>query len=241
MYCVEDMYFIRQIEDTTHSQYIILMRIPSGSSGSGSSSSSDGLCVFSSPTSFLRSLPCFSKGSIPLFLDEEVGWQAFNASMHSIYGYKGLDKPFTTTDFKHLVDYHNNLDDRCKWMTEKWIDLLEPLQIGMYRQMYTTYNNMQKERQLDREERQLDSYCIEQQIDREIVRQRGGGGGGRHRQMYTTWNNRQRDSNIERRRRRQVTLILFTASYFYHLFFSLLFHHLLHLDLFNQLIIFYFL
>ena len=219
MYYVEDMYFIRQIEDTTHSQYIILMRIPSGSS-SGSSSSSDGLCVFSSPTSFLRSLPCFSNGTIPLFLDDEVGWQAFNASMHSIYGYKGLDKPFTTTDFKHLVDYHNNLDDRCKWMTERWIDLLEPLQIGMYRQMYTTYNNMQKERQLDREERQLDSYCIEQQIDREIVRQRGGG--GRHRQMYTTWNNRQRDSNIERRRRRQVTLILFTASYFQHLFFSLL-------------------
>ena len=196
MYCVEDMYFIRQIEDTTHSQYIILMRIPSGSSGS--SSSSDGLCVFSSPTSFLRSLPCFSNGTIPLFLDDEVGWQAFNASMHSIYGYKGLDKPFTTTDFKHLVDYHNNLDDRCKWMTERWIDLLEPLQIGMYRQMYTTYNNMQKERQLDREERQLDSYCIEQQIerdreeeeevgtdrciqhgtiDREIVTQRGGEGG----------------------------------------------------------------
>jgi len=103
------------------------MRIPSGSS-----SSSDGLCVFSSPTSFLRSLPCFSKG-IPLFLDEEVGWQAFNASMHSEYGFKGLDKPFTTVDFKHLVDYQNNLDDRCKRMTKIWIDLLEPLQIGMYR------------------------------------------------------------------------------------------------------------
>ena len=215
MYCVEDMYFIRQIEDTTHSQYIILMRIPSGSSSSGSSSSSDGLCVFSSPTSFLRSLPCFSKG-IPLFLDEEVGWQAFNASMHSTYGYKGLDKPFTTTDFKHLVDYHNNLDDRCKWMIKRWIDLLEPLQIGMYRQMYITYNNMQKERQLDREERQLDSYCIEQQIERQIVRQSGGGGsyrqidvynieqqidreivtqrgggGGRYRQMYKTQSNRQ--------------------------------------------------
>ena len=202
MYFVEDMYFIRQIEDTTHSQYIILMRIPSGSSSgsSSSSSSSDGLCVFSSPTSFLRSLPCFSNGTIPLFLDDEVGWQAFNASMHSIYGYKGLDKPFTTTDFKHLVDYHNNLDDCCKWMTERWIDLLEPLQIGMYRQMYTTYNNMQKERQLDREERQLDSYCINNRqierqldreeeevgtdrciqhgtIDREIVTQRGGEGG----------------------------------------------------------------
>jgi hypothetical protein len=104
------------------------MRIPSGSSGS--SSSSDGLCVFSSPTSFLRSLPCFSKGSIPLFLDDEVGWQAFNASMHSEYGYskKSIDKPFTETDFKHLVEFHNYLDDRCKWRIKRWIDLLQPLQ-----------------------------------------------------------------------------------------------------------------
>jgi hypothetical protein len=53
--------------------------------------------------------------------------------MHSEYGFKGLDKPLTTTDFKILVDYYNNLDDRCKWMTKIWIDLLEPLQIGMYR------------------------------------------------------------------------------------------------------------
>jgi hypothetical protein len=112
---------------TTSVPNIVLMLIPSGSS----SRSSDGLCVFSSPTSFLRSLPCFSKGSIPLFLDEEVGWQALNASMHSEYGYKGLDKPFTETDFKILVDYHNHLDGRCKWMTIIWIDLLEPLQIGM--------------------------------------------------------------------------------------------------------------
>jgi hypothetical protein len=100
------------------------MLIPSGSS---SSSSSDGLCLFSSPTSFLRSLPCFSKGSIPQFLDEEVGWPAFNASMHSRYDFKGLDKPFTETDFKILVDFHNHLDDRCKWMAKQWIDLLEPL------------------------------------------------------------------------------------------------------------------
>ena len=93
---------------------------------SGSSSSSDGLCVF------LRSLPCFSKGSIPQFLDEEAV-AAFNASMHSRYGYKGLDEPFTKTDFKNLVDFHNYLDDSCKWMAKRWLDLLEPLQIGMYR------------------------------------------------------------------------------------------------------------
>ena len=99
---------------------------------SGSSSSSDGLCVFSSPTSFLRSLPCFSKGAIPQFLDEEAV-AAFNASMHSRYGYKGLDEPFTKTDFKNLVDFHNYLDDSCKWMAKRWLDLLEPLQIGMYR------------------------------------------------------------------------------------------------------------
>jgi hypothetical protein len=96
---------------------------------SGSSSSSDGLCVFSSPTSFLRSLPCFSKGSIPQFLDEEAV-AAFNASMHGRYGYSksSLDEPFTKTDFKNLVDFHNYLDDRCKWRIKRWIDLLGPLQ-----------------------------------------------------------------------------------------------------------------
>ena len=106
------------------------MLIPSGSS---SNSRSDGLCVFSSPTSFLRFLSCFSKGSIPKVLDEEVGWPEFNVSMHSRYGYKGIDKPFTETDFKNLVDFHNHLDDSCKWMAKRWLDLLGPLQIGMYR------------------------------------------------------------------------------------------------------------
>ena len=117
---------------TTSVPNIVLMLIPSGSSSSSSSSSSsDG---FSSPTSFLRSLSCFSKGSIPQFLDEEA-CGAFNASMHSRYGYskKSIDKPFTETDFKHLVEFHNYLDDRCKWMTERWIVLLKPLQTGMYR------------------------------------------------------------------------------------------------------------
>ena len=47
--------------------------------------------------------------------------------------------------------------------------------------MYTTQNNRQREKYLDREEEeevQVDVYNIEQQIDREIVTQRGGGGGG---------------------------------------------------------------
>ena len=111
---------------TTSVPNIFLMLIPSGGGSSSSSSSSYG---FSSPTSFLRSLSCFSKGSIPQFLDEEA-CGAFNASMHSRYGYskKSIDKPFTETDFKHLVEFHNYLDDRSKWMTERWIDLLEPLQ-----------------------------------------------------------------------------------------------------------------
>ena len=88
---------------------------------------------------------------------------------------------------------------------------------GRYRQMYTTQINRQIERQLQREveevgtgrciqhrtiDRQRDSqvekrrrqvqvdvYNIEQWIDREIVRQRGGGGGGRKIYMYTTLNN----------------------------------------------------
>ena len=64
-----------------------LMLIPSGSS---SSSSSDGLCVFSSANSFLRSLPCFSKGTIPQYIDGEDGWREFNESMHSRYGYSRL-------------------------------------------------------------------------------------------------------------------------------------------------------
>ena len=109
---------------TTSVPNIFLMLIPSG--GGSSSSSSDG---FSSPTSFLLSLSCFSKGSIPQFLDEEA-CGAFNASMHSRYGYRtqSIDEPFTETDFKHLVEFHNYLDDRCKWRIKRWIDLLEPLQ-----------------------------------------------------------------------------------------------------------------
>ena len=187
MYCVEDMYFIRQIEDTTHSQYIILMRIPSGSSGSGSSNSSDGLCVFSSPTSFLRSFPCFSNGTIPQFIDLEE----FNASMHSRYGFKGSYKPITQTDFNILEDFHNYLDDSCKWMVKRWIDVLEPLLIGKYRQMYTTQINRQRDSNIERRrwrrrqvrvDTQIEIFrCIERYLDR----------GSRHRQMYTTQNNRQ--------------------------------------------------
>ena len=57
----------------------------------------------------------------------------FNASMRVRYGYNGLDTPVTQTDFKILVDFHNFLDDSCKWMAKTWIDLLGPLQIGKYR------------------------------------------------------------------------------------------------------------
>ena len=90
--------------------------------------------------------------------------------------------------------------------------------------MYTTQNNRQIERQLDREEgevgtdrgtqhrtidRKRDSqierwrqvqihvYNIEQQIDREIVRQRGGEV-STDRQMYTTQNNRQIERYLDR-------------------------------------------
>ena len=86
----------------------------------------------------------------------------------------------------------------------------------------TTYNNIQKERQLDRAEEevgtgrciqhttiyrksdsqierrrryvQVDVYNILQYIERAIVRQRGRG--GRYRQMDTTYNNRQIDKEI---------------------------------------------
>ena len=100
------------------------MLIPSGSGSS--SSSSDGLCVFSSPTSFLRSLPCFSNGTIPQFIYEE-----FNVSMHDRYGYNKLPefplKMVTKTDLKILVDFHNQLDESCQWMTKIGINLLAPL------------------------------------------------------------------------------------------------------------------
>ena len=107
----------------------LLMLIPSGSSSS--SSSNDSLCVFSSASSFLRSLPCFSKGIIPQFIDGENGWREFNESMHSRYGFSRLpDFPLeivTKKDFKILKDFHNQLDEGCQWMTKVWIDLLEPL------------------------------------------------------------------------------------------------------------------
>ena len=100
-------------------------------SGSGSSSSSDGLCVFSSPSSFLRSLRCFSKGTIPQFIDGEDGWREFNESMHDRYGYNKLPdfprKMVTKEDLNILVDFYYQLDERCQWMTKIWILLLAPL------------------------------------------------------------------------------------------------------------------
>ena len=111
---------------TTSVPNIVLTLFPSGSS---SSSSSDGLDDFLRPPSFLRSLPCFSNGCIPKKIDTEE----FNASMHSRYGYKGRYTPITQTDFKILEDFHNYIDDSCKWMAKRWIDVLEPLLIGRYR------------------------------------------------------------------------------------------------------------
>ena len=69
--------------------------------------------------------------------------------------------------------------------------------------MYTTQNNRQIDRQLERQEEEVGTdRCIQlRTIDREIVRQTGGEEVGRDRQMYTTQNNRQRDSKIDRRRR----------------------------------------
>ena len=79
----------------------LLMLIPSGSS------SNDSLCVFSSASPFLRSLPCFSKGIIPQFIDGENGWREFNESMHSRYGFSRLpDFPLeivTKKDFKIFI------------------------------------------------------------------------------------------------------------------------------------------
>jgi hypothetical protein len=100
------------------------MLIPSSSD---SSSSSDGLCVFSSPNSFLRSLPCFFYGTIPQFIDGEDGWREFNVSMHDRYGNNKLPdfprKMVTIKDLNILVDFHNNqLDRRELPMNDKNLD-----------------------------------------------------------------------------------------------------------------------
>ena len=90
---------------------------------------------------------------------------------------------------------------------------------GRHRQMYTTENNRQIERQFDREEEEVGTdRCVQQrtidrergrgryrqmyttennrQIERQYDRERGGG--GRYRQMYTTQNNRQRERSFDR-------------------------------------------
>ena len=77
--------------------------------------------------------------------------------------------------------------------------------------MYTTQNNKQREieRQLDGAEEEVakaDVYNL-QKLDREIVRQTGGGvggGGGRYRQMYTIQNNRQRENERKLDRQEEV-------------------------------------
>ena len=65
----------------------------------------------------------------------------------------------------------------------------------------TTQNNEYIERQLDREEEEkvgTDRCKQLRTLDREIVRQRGGGGGGRYRQMYTTEINKQIERQLDR-------------------------------------------
>ena len=148
MYCVEDMYFTKYSQiDRQRGYNTQLVHYSNANSIRQQQQQQRWLMCLLQSNLFPPFFVLLSKGSIPQFLDEEAV-AAFNASMHSEYGYSksSLDKPFTETDFKHLVDFHNYLDDRCKWMIKRWIDLLEPLQTGRYRQMYTTYNYSQIER-----------------------------------------------------------------------------------------------
>ena len=67
-----------------------------------------------------------------LLTKSSAGKSSMRACVHnSRYGYKGSDKfpliSVTKKDFKILEDFHNQLDERCKWMAKFWIDLLEPL------------------------------------------------------------------------------------------------------------------
>ncbi len=80
----------------------------------------------------LRSLPCFSTGTIPQFIDEEEdGWREFNASMHDRYGYNKLPdfplKIVTKTDLRSSKIFITRLDERCQRMIKIWINLLAPL------------------------------------------------------------------------------------------------------------------
>ncbi len=77
-------------------------------------------------------------------------------------------------------------------------------EVATDRQMYTTQNNRQIERKfIERRGRQLqiDVYNIEQQIEREIVRQRGGGDSYRQIDVYNIEQQIERDNQIERRRK----------------------------------------
>ena len=65
--------------------------------------------------------------------------------------------------------------------------------------MYTTQNNRQINKQLDRKEEGVDRFIQHKTFyrDREIAIQRGGGGS--YRQMYTTQNNRQINKQLDRK------------------------------------------
>ena len=74
----------------------------------------------------------------------------------------------------------------------------EEEEVGTGRCIQNTTIDRQRVTQIERRRSQVqvDVYNIQQQIDREIVRQRGGG--GRYRQMYTTYNNRQIEIQLDR-------------------------------------------
>ncbi len=81
---------------------------------------------------------------------------------------------------------------------------------GSYRQMYVTQNNRQRERQLDSEQEEEEAterqmYETQNNSLREIVRQRGGRGGGcyRYKDVCSIEKQIERDSQIENRRRRR--------------------------------------
>ena len=127
---------------------------------------------------------------------------------------------------------HKTIDRQRDSLSHKTIDrqrqFIERRRRKVQIDVYTTYNNRQIERQLDRKQEEVDTdrciiqhttiyrksdsqieprrrqvqvdvYNIQQYIERAIVRESGGG--GRYRQMYTTYINRQRDSQIERKGR----------------------------------------
>lgn len=86
-------------------------------------------------SSFLLQLTCFTGSSLlPQSMTEEEGWQEFNESMHSRFGFKG-SQGFPTTgitskNFTDLEEFRDSLDKNCQWMVQSWMDNLEPYILG---------------------------------------------------------------------------------------------------------------